>query len=284
MVRAMKPQTAGAALTAGVALAVCLAGGVAPSHAATSQWARGSEAMVRLIAAGVGDDGRLEAGIEIALPPGWRTYWRSPGEAGIAPTIDLAGSGNIGPAEVLFPPPRRVDDGLTVTNEYEGRLILPLSAAVLDRSAAIDLSVSLDLGVCQEICIPDHVEARLEIPSGDSDSAAAKILGAARAALPGPPEEGVLFVDGISRDGGTDKRPVYRFTLTAAGASHADVFVEGPSDWYAGAPRLLADNGGSATYTVKFDRLVAKTPIAGARVRFTVVAGGRAIEQWLDLD
>ena len=44
-------------------------------------WVDGEQARVRLIAAGVGPDGRLEAGIEIKLAPGWKTYWRSPGAA-----------------------------------------------------------------------------------------------------------------------------------------------------------------------------------------------------------
>lgn len=265
-------------------VAAFAAGIAAPATAAVSEWANGAKARVRLVVAGVGEDGRLAAGIEIALPPGWKTYWRSPGDAGTAPAIDFSGSRNLGPAEVSFPPPHRVDDGYLITNVYTDRVVLPVSADVLDKANAVDFALSLDLGVCQEICIPDHVEARLVVAPGESDAAAAEILADALAALPGPPEPGVFFVEGVSRDGGGDKRPVFRFALTAPDASDAVVFVEGPDDWYADAPILAGKNGGTVFYTVKFDRLVAKTPIENARFRLTIVSGGRAIEQTIGLD
>ena len=59
----------------------------APASAAVGDWGQGARAKVRLIASGVGSDGKLAAGIEIVLPSGWHTYWRSPGDAGIAPLI-----------------------------------------------------------------------------------------------------------------------------------------------------------------------------------------------------
>ncbi len=92
----------------------------------------------------------------------------------------------------------------------------------------------------------------------------------------------MFSVDSVSRDGGTDGRPVFRFSLTTPDPADTTVFVEGPPDWYAGAPVPAGEGAGA--YTVKFDRLVAKTPIAGAQLRFTVVSGGRAIEQTLGLD
>ncbi|MEX0853043.1 MAG: protein-disulfide reductase DsbD domain-containing protein [Bauldia sp.] len=255
-----------------------------PAAAAVGQWVVGAKAEVRLLAAGIGGDGRLSAGIEITLPPGWKTYWRSPGDAGIAPTIDFSASRNLGPVEVSFPVPQRFDDGFSITNAYEGRVVLPISAAVRDKSSPVDLVLSLDLGVCEEVCIPDHIDARLAVPAGDSDAAAAALVADARARLPGAPEPGVFFVAAASRDGGTDKRPMFRFKLAAPDAANAVVFAEGPEDWYADVPVLAGTDGDRADFTVKFDRLVAKTPIAGARFRLTIVSGGRAIEQTIGLD
>lgn len=253
--------------------------------AAVGQWASGAKARVRLVVAGIGNDGRLAGDIQIALPPGWKTYWRDPGDAGIAPTIDFSASRNLGPAEVSFPPPQRYDDGYSVTNIYTGTVDLPVSAVVPDRASAVDLALSLDLGVCEEVCIPDHVEARLLVPAGRaSDPAAAKIVADARAALPGAPEPGVFSVGGVVRAGGSDKRPTFRFALTAPDAAKAVVFVEGPDDWYAGAPAVSSASGNTASFSVTFDRLVAKTPIAGAHFRVTVVSDGRAIEQTVGLD
>jgi len=37
------------------------------------------------------DDGFYMAAVQVDLEPGWKTYWRSPGDTGIAPTIGSAG-------------------------------------------------------------------------------------------------------------------------------------------------------------------------------------------------
>src|SRR5262245_28532851 len=76
-------------------VAAALAALAAPSEAAVGEWVGGDHARVRLVAAGVDAAGNLSAGIEIELDSGWHTYWRSPGDAGMAPAIDFAGSLNI---------------------------------------------------------------------------------------------------------------------------------------------------------------------------------------------
>src|SRR5262245_4538089 len=90
-----------------------------PLHAAVGTWAIDGKARIRLLAEGVDTNGQLNAGVEIALDPGWHTYWRSPGDSGIAPSFDFAGSRNLGPVEVAFPVPERLDDGYSVTNVYK---------------------------------------------------------------------------------------------------------------------------------------------------------------------
>jgi suppressor for copper-sensitivity B len=266
------------------ALGLAAALAAVPAAAAVGDWAAGSKARARLLAAGVGADGHLSAAVEILLPPGWKTYWRYPGDAGIAPTFDFSASRNIGPVEIGFPPPHRLDDGYTITNVYTDRVVLPVSAAVTDPGRAVDLVMSLDLGVCEQVCVPDHVAARLLVPAGMSDAVAARTIAEARDALPSAAVPGELAVDRVVRDGGTDKRPVFRVELTAPDAANATVFVEGPSDWFPDAARLVEAKGDKATFTVKVDRLVAKTAIAGASLRFTVLAGGRAVEQAVTLE
>jgi DsbC/DsbD-like thiol-disulfide interchange protein len=256
-----------------------------PAGAATGDWVGEGNARVRLLAAGVNADGRLAAGIEIDLDPGWKTYWRSPGDAGIAPVADFSASTNIGgPVEIGFPVPHRLDDGYAVTNIYEGRIVLPLSAAVTDAASAVKLAVGLDIGVCEEICVPAHYDLTLEVPAGESDPEAGAILADAEANLPGKPEPDVFAVESIVRTAGTDKRPVFDIGIVAPDAGKSEIFVEGPIDWYPAPPKLFATEGNRATFSIEFSRLGAKTPIGGNDFRVTIVSGGRAIEDVVTLD
>jgi DsbC/DsbD-like thiol-disulfide interchange protein len=268
------------ALAVAVAAAALLA---LPASGAISDWSNGSKARMRVLAAGVGEDGELSAAIEIILPKGWETYWRFPGDAGIAPIVDFTASRNLGTAEVSFPLPKRKNDGFSITNIYTDRVVFPVSAVVPDPKAAVDLAVSVDLGVCQTVCMPDHVQARLLVPAGKTDAVAAKTITDARALLPGPPQPGVIAVEGVTRSGGTDQRPQFQITITAPDAGKATVFVETPSDWYPDAPALLGQSGNKATFGVTVDRLTARTPLDAASFRVTVASGNRAIEQIVPL-
>jgi len=266
------------------AAGVLLIFGAASAEAAAGPWVDGGKARIRLVTEGIDASGLLAAGLEIALDPGWHTYWRSPGDSGIAPVIDFSASRNLGPVTVAFPLPERVDDGYSVTNVYTASVVLPLSARLTDRAAGANLSLKLDIGVCADICVPDHFEATLAVKPGEKDSEVGKELAEARKRLPGAPEPGAFVVTGATRQSGTDKRPTFDVAATLPQVNGAEVFVEGPVDWYPDVPKLVSDQGGKATYRVTFDRLTSKVPIAGTKLRVTIISAGRAIEQWVALD
>lgn len=270
---------------AAAAIAFPLVAAIASAGAAIGNWAGEGNAKVRLVAAGVDGAGRLAAGIEIILEPGWKTYWRTPGDAGVAPITDFAASSNIsGPVEVAFPVPHRLDDGYAVTNVYEDRVVFPLSASVVDPAFATTLVLALDIGVCAEICIPEHYDLRLAVAPDESDIVAEAILAEARTTLPGEPVDGTFAVVDVTLAGGTDKRPVFAFDVVALDIADAEIFVEGPVDWYPAPPTLVSTKGNLGTYNVEFSRLGAKTLLGGNTFRVTVVSVGRAIEDSVTLD
>ena len=41
------------------------------------------------------EGGGQMAALQLTLAPGWKTYWRSPGDAGIPPSFDWSGSQNV---------------------------------------------------------------------------------------------------------------------------------------------------------------------------------------------
>ena len=273
----MKPPFAVALLALAAALVA------APGLAAVGDWGQGSQARIRLLAAGVDADGILTGGIEIALPAGWKTYWRSPGDAGVPPKFDFAGSTNFADAAVAFPVPTRQDDGFAVTNIYHDRVLLPFSARVADPSAPVEIAMHAQIGACQEVCIPEDITASLMVAPGAQDADVAAALAAVRKNLPGPPVPGAFAFTAAARDGGTDRDPVFRFVGIVPQPDKAIVFVEGPDDWAPYTPDYVGETGGAAAWTVKFSRLGAKTPIAGASFRLTVVSGAQAIDQTVAL-
>lgn len=255
------------------------------AHAAVGDWVKGQRAGARLIATGIGKDGKLAAGIEIALPPDWTTYWRSPGDAGVPPVIDFSASANVGPAEVSFPVPTRTDEGGdTITNVYRDHVVFPVSLPVLDPAKPVALAVALHIGACKEICVPEDLTLVLTVPAGEADNGAGEVLAAAAALIPGPAEPGAFAIDHAAREGGPDRRPVFRFTGLVPDAAHADVFVEGPADWSPYTPEFAPGADGKPAWTVQFSRTGSKIPIDGARFRLTIRSGDRAIDQTVGLD
>src|SRR5215213_8372431 len=79
-----------------------------------SQWDGDARAAVRLIGAARMNVDTMRAGLQIKLGPGWKTYWRYPGDSGVPPRFDFSRSENLGELSVLWPAPHRfTDDGGT---------------------------------------------------------------------------------------------------------------------------------------------------------------------------
>jgi suppressor for copper-sensitivity B len=272
-----------------IVASVLAVGAAAPAAATFSDWTDGPHVRARLIATTTADaTGGPNAALEIELEPGWKTYWRSPGDAGMPPIFDFAGSTNLQGVSVAFPPPEREDDGFTVSNIYSGRVVLPLTVAAADVGKAVDLAMKLDLGVCAEVCIPVTLRAGVAIERGGADAAAAQAIATAAGMLPGAPEAGKFDITGLKRTGGSDDEPAFEFQATVPDPVNTTIFVEGPADWYSDVPKPVNGAGASAAapmlWRFSFDRLGAKTPLAGAPVRFTVISGDRAMEETVTLD
>src|SRR3569832_2616140 len=83
---------------------------VAVRAADASPWQRDGHSAVRLLA-GSRSGTVLLGGIAFQLQPGWKTYWRAPGDSGVPPRLDFSKSDNIDAVSVLWPAPMKFDDG-----------------------------------------------------------------------------------------------------------------------------------------------------------------------------
>ena len=231
---------------------------------------------VRLLAGEV-KGGVLNAGIEIQLDPGWKTYWRYPGDAGVPPHLDWEGSSNLSASnavQLLFPAPRRFSEGDGVSIGYSGTVLLPLRVALDDASRATHLDVTLDFALCEALCVPAHVRLSLDVPPGGGDGGT--ILAAAKARVPTPVALGApgsLGVESVGLDM-TSKPPVV--VVKVRGGPTADLFAEGPDDsWALPLPKRVEASG---AFRFALDGLPPGATWRNARIRLTLTQGDEAVE------
>lgn len=139
------------------------------------------------------EDGTQMLALRLVLAPGWKTYWRSPGDAGIPPEFDWSASRNLGALRIHWPAPSVFHTAGFTTIGYHDELVLPVEVAPLDPSRPVDLAVTIDLGICRDICLPASLAltARIEAPGAPDP--------AIRAALAARPRSGAeAGLSGIS--------------------------------------------------------------------------------------
>lgn len=98
------------------------------------------------------------AGVRVRLAPGWKTYWRSPGDGGIPPEFDLARSENLKSLRAHWPRPEVFDQNGFRSIGYSNEVVFPLEVTPRVPGAPITLRGSMDLGVCQDVCMPVSAE------------------------------------------------------------------------------------------------------------------------------
>jgi suppressor for copper-sensitivity B len=136
-----------------------------PVIAATSDWVKTPYGQARLLVAGVLDEQKtITAGLELEMEEGWKTYWRTPGSAGIPPKLLWQNSQGIEDIELFYPAPHRLDFQGFQLYGYKDRVIFPLTITrTSDLSLPIKLSLDARLLICRELCIPASFAMDLEL-------------------------------------------------------------------------------------------------------------------------
>lgn len=256
-----------------------------------SAWSGAAQSRLRLVAGGASADssGILRAGAEIRLSPGYKTYWRSPGDSGVPPQFNWSGSRNLASIEVRWPAPIRFADGGGSSIGYAEEVIFPLLVRPQDPARPVLLSLALDYAVCEKLCIPAQGSASLEI-GPERTRQIARIAGfearAPRRIASGENHGGLGVASAkAARQGAA--RSLRLALTTAEGRTIEDVFVEGPDMWLFGKPALTQEAPGLWSATVPLiDRPATAT--GPTELLITLVAGpaGRqmATETALTLD
>jgi DsbC/DsbD-like thiol-disulfide interchange protein len=259
------------------------------SAADVSDWDNDIRSAVRLIGASASRDSGgavLRVGVEIKMLPGWKTYWRYPGDSGVPPAFDFAASDNVKSATVLWPAPVRFADGSGNSIGYKGGVIFPLRVVPLESGKPVTLRLNLDYAVCETLCVPakGKVELRLASATGSLEA----LLKSAETRVPKPValgEGASLILRKVWRDVSSGKPRVFVEIAAPAGAD-VDLFAEGPtSEWALPLPESVAGATiGTRRFAFDLDGLPPGAMAQGAAIKLTVTSAHEAIEAVFRLD
>jgi DsbC/DsbD-like thiol-disulfide interchange protein len=269
-------------------LPMCLLGASLARAQDASAWAKETHAEARLIAGSMiktSDASFLRAAVEIRLDPGWKTYWRQPGDSGVPPTFDFGGSENVNSVQILWPAPEQFPDGAGGNSiGYVGRVVLPLRIAPKDATKPSLMHLKLAYAICGNLCVP--AEANLELGlTGDG----AEEVAIEKADLRVPRQMALgagqnLSIQSVHREPGGEHDHV---TVDVAAPKDApiELFVEGPtSDWSLPLPEPAGTSGNLRRFTFDLDGLPPGAQAQGATLTFTAVSNDDAIEVPVHLD
>ncbi len=109
-------------------------------------------------------DDRHMAAIRIDLAPGWKTYWRAPGEGGVPTVLRLTDAEGVTGMAIHWPSPQVFFTNGLRSVGYEGSVILPVEF-IVDTSGAAEVEGRLELGVCYDVCMPISVDLEGALPA-----------------------------------------------------------------------------------------------------------------------
>jgi DsbC/DsbD-like thiol-disulfide interchange protein len=219
----------------------------------------------------------LLGGVALKLEPGWKTYWRTPGDSGVPPRFDFSKSDNVEAVTILWPAPMKFDDGAGGHSlGYQKRVLLPLRIVSKNADKPITLRLDLSYAVCEKLCVP--VEASLELEFASVASTQDSVLSAALDTVPVPATVGdpnPLTVRDVRRDGNS-----VLIDVITPDDREVDLFVEGPTpDWGLPLPKQLkVGPPGVRRFALELDGLPPGARPDGAALKLTLVGAEKSYE------
>lgn len=243
-----------------------------------SPWTAGRpETKVRLISGVLGT--KPVTAVQMELADGWKTYWRFPGDSGgVPPVFDWENSVNVAHVTVQYPAPTRFIETVGDTLGYKETVIFPLVVEAKDPGKPVRLDLTLDYGVCREVCIPVKAELRMDVPPGGGVLALPAVFASALDRVPRTADALRVGDPRVVKSGVklTGYRPSWVIDVDyPGGAQKVDMFVESPSGSYIPLPKAAsAKNLGKNTwrYEIDLDGFVEPADILGKDAKVTMVS------------
>lgn len=216
------------------------------------------------------------AGLQVALAPGWKTYWRAPGDGGIPPRFGWQGSENLDGVALHWPVPDVFHQNDMRSIGYHGTVVIPIELNVPEAGVAARMRGQVQIGICEEICVPVVLDFDTVLPPQGSrhPSIVAALLDRPRTEQ----EAGVGDVtcairpieNGLEVTASIEMSPMGRTEEVVIEAGDQQVWVSHPQTWregeaiFARSDMIHVNGGGFA--------------LNRSDMRITVLSGGQAVD------
>ena len=175
--------------------------------------------------------------VKQTIKPDWHTYWRNPGDSGGATTLTWTLPGGVRAGDIVWPVPERQRISGLMNYGYSGVVYLPVPVEVPASArpgTSLPLTVKALFLVCSaEMCVPDELTLRLELPVREGSAPLDPRHGAAitgvleNAPRPAGIEARIVLEDGVLTLGaaggplaGRDPGPSYFFPFEGGVIDH----------------------------------------------------------------
>ena len=109
-------------------------------------------------------------GLQIDHEPKWHTYWRNPGDSGLATELQWQLPEGLKTGNLIWPAPQKIPVGTMANYGYEGSVLLVTPVQVGPtfkvKAAETDITVQLHASwlVCKQECIPQEGDFLVKVP------------------------------------------------------------------------------------------------------------------------
>jgi len=259
---------------AGAILGVAAGEAALAGATSSSPWVVSNSSKVRLVSGTVelDDTPALVAGVQLRMDPGWKTYWKNPGDSGVPPSFDWAGSKNLKQAEVLYPAPHSFADASGTAIGYEDEVVFPVKLTPEREGEPIELKLALSYGLCKNLCVPNDVSLALAL-SPETGKGDAALIDSFIARVPKPGEQGLLpQVSGVEAKLAADPPELLVDAAFPPGATSTGLFIDGGDAFIPASKPLGPPDNGKQRFAIIFASPAEASAVKGKSLALTLVS------------
>lgn len=230
---------------------------------------------------GTGNLKTIDMALDLDLKDQWYTYWRMPGDSGLAPRFDWTGSENVQDITLSWPTPSRFALEELQSFGYKDEVIFPLIVTPKEPGKDIVLKLVINVMVCHDICIPQEITMMRIFGAGASEkSEHYAVIEKAKKALPGKENSADISI-------GAAVLAKNAVTVTATSRKgfdegKTDLIIETPNAILTGRPQILPQRNAATDVVLKIngpDGVDLTKELFGKSVTILLINGADVLEK-----